>query len=235
MSESTPIGLSILVPAYNERATIRQVLEKVRTVRFPVRTEIVVVDDGSRDGTIEVLRELPSWDDVRVFFHEKNLGKGGAIQTALRQARGEVVVVQDADLELDPADLIPLFDSVHRGEAPVCYGSRFLGEVSHLQRLPTYWANRILNLVCNFINGIHLTDMNTCYKMMRTDVARRVKLVSRGFAMEPEITTKLARMGIRIREHPIRYRPRGKAEGKKIRAMDFFRYLAAMVRFRFCG
>ena len=235
MSDSASIGLSILVPVYNERNTIRQVLEKVRGVSFPVKTEIVVVDDGSRDGTIEILRGLPSWDDVRVLFHEVNKGKGGAIQTALRHARGEFVVVQDADLELNPADLLPLFDIVHRGAAPVGYGSRFIGDVSHLRRLPTYWANRVLNLVCNLINGLHLTDMNTCYKMMRTDVARRVNLVSRGFAIEPEITTKLARMGVRIREHPIRYRPRSKDEGKKIRAMDFFRYLVAMVRFRFAS
>lgn len=233
MSDSASIGLSILVPVYNEHNTIRQVLERVRGLRFPVRTEIVVVDDGSRDGTIEILRGLPAWEDVRVVFHEFNKGKGGAVQTALRHVRGEFVVVQDADLELDPTDLLPIFNIVRAGTTPACYGSRFLGDVSHLHRLPTYWANRILNLACNLINGIHLTDMNTCYKMMRADVARRVNLVSRGFAMEPEITTKLARMGVRIREHPIRYRPRGKEEGKKIRAMDCLRYLAAMVRFRF--
>jgi glycosyltransferase involved in cell wall biosynthesis len=232
MSDTHDIGLSILVPVYNERDTIRQVLEKVRGVRFPVKTEIVAVDDGSRDGSGDVLRSLPSWDDVRVFFHEKNAGKGAAIQTAMKHARGRLVVIQDADLELEPSDLLPLFETVQRGEAAVCYGSRFLGDNRHLRRLPTYWANRVLNLICNLINGLHITDMNTCYKMMRADVARRVNLVSRGFAMEPEITTKLARMGVRIREHSITYRPRGKEEGKKIRPFDFVRYLAAMVRFR---
>lgn len=224
--------LSILIPVYNERSTIRQVIEKVRAVPFPVTVEIIVVDDGSSDGSRDILRDLPAWDDVRVFYHEMNAGKGAAIQTALRHARGEYVVVQDADLELDPTDLLPLLAVVRTGRADVCYGSRFMRDRREFHRLPTYWANRALNLTCNLINGIHLTDMNTCYKMMRADVARNVNLVSRGFAMEPEITTKLARMGVRIHEHPIRYRPRGREEGKKIRSTDFFRYLGAMVRFR---
>ncbi len=227
------VGLSILIPVYNERHTIRQVLEKVRAVPFPVSREIVVVDDGSSDGTREVLRELPDWPDVQVHFHERNCGKGGAIQTALRHARGQYVVIQDADLELEPADLLPLLEVVRNGGEAVCYGSRFMGDVSHLRRLPTFWANRFLNLTCNLINGLHLTDMNTCYKMMRTDLARRIRLVSRGFAMEPEITTKLARMGVRIVERPVQYRPRSRADGKKIRPFDVARYLAAMVRFRF--
>ncbi len=232
MSSSESIGLSILMPVYNERGTIRQVLEKVRSVPFPVSREIVVVDDGSSDGTRELLRELPAWPEVRVHFHERNRGKGGAIQTALGHARGQYVVIQDADLELEPVDILPLFEAVRNGGASVCYGSRFIGDVRHLRRLPTYWANRFLNLACNLINGIHITDMNTCYKMMRTDLARRVRLVSRGFAMEPEITTKLARMGVRIAERPVQYRPRSREEGKKIRPFDVARYLAAMVRFR---
>lgn len=233
MNNPGEIGLSILMPAYNERATIRAVLDKVRNVPFPAAHEIIVVDDGSRDGTEEILRNLPPWEDVRVIFHEVNRGKGGAVQTALRHARGRFVVIQDADLELDPGDLIPLFAMVQRGDTPVCYGSRFLGDTRHLHHLPTYWANRVLNMICNLINGIRLTDMNTCYKMMRTDIARQINLVSRGFAMEPEITTKLARLGVRISEHPIRYEPRSREDGKKIRMWDFFRYLQAMIRFRF--
>ena len=225
--------LSILVPVFNERGTIHQIIEKIRETPFPTPTEIIIVDDGSTDGSTDVLRDLPDWDNVQVYYHEKNMGKGSAVQTALRHAVGEYVVVQDADLELDPKDIIPLFNIVQQGRAEVCYGSRFMRDTRHLRRMPTYWANRGLNLTCNLLNGIHLTDMNTCYKMMRMGVARRINLVSRGFAMEPEITTKLARMGVHIAEHPIEYRPRTTDDGKKIRSSDFFRYLTAMVRFRF--
>lgn len=225
--------LSILMPVYNEHKTIRMVIEKLRETPFPASTEIIIVDDGSTDGSTDALRELPDWDNVQVYYHEKNMGKGSAVQTALRHAVGEFVVVQDADLELDPKDIIPLLETVRQGRAEVCYGSRFMRDTRHLHRLPTYWANRGLNLTCNLLNGIHLTDMNTCYKMMRMDVARRINLVSRGFAMEPEITTKLARMKVHIAEHPIEYRPRTTDDGKKIRSGDFFRYLTAMVRFRF--
>jgi glycosyltransferase involved in cell wall biosynthesis len=232
MADSSPC-LSILIPVYNEQATIRKVLDKVLAVAFPVAIEIVVVDDGSKDGSAEELRSLPPMANVRAYFHEVNAGKGAAIQTALREARGQIVVIQDADEELNPADLLPLLQRVHAGGAPVCYGSRFLGDVSHLRWLPTYWANRILNGICNVLNGLSLTDMNTCYKMMRADIAMRLGLESRGFAMEPEITTKLARMGIEIVELPISYQPRQKTDGKKIRFSDFFKYIQAMIRFRF--
>jgi glycosyltransferase involved in cell wall biosynthesis len=228
-----PIGLSILVPVYNEARTIRQVLDRISRVSFPTRTEIVIVDDGSTDGTVQLLRELPSSPHVQAVFHERNQGKGRAIRTALEHARGEIVVVQDADEELNPEDLRPLYEIVSGSPGAVCYGSRFAGDVRSFHGQPTYWANRLLNAFCNLVNGLRLTDMNTCYKMMPADVARRLDITSRGFAMEPEITTKLARMGLTIVEHPITYRPRSKAEGKKIRFADFFRYLAAIIRFRF--
>ena len=225
--------LSILIPVFNERATIRQIIERVQAVDFRASREIIVVDDGSSDGTGEILASLPAWKEVRVFWHAANGGKGSAIQTALRQARGPFVVIQDADLELNPRDIIPLFEVVRSGAAAVCYGSRFMGDCRHLRHLATYWANRLLTLVCNLLNAQHLTDMNTCYKLMQTDIARRINLVSRGFAMEPEITTKLGRMGIGIVERPITYQPRSKAEGKKIRSIDLLRYLIAMLRYRF--
>ena len=232
-SPSAAPGLSILIPVYNEAPTIRAILDKVRAVPFPVEREIIVVDDGSTDGTRDALAALPTWSDVRVVLHEKNGGKGAAVQTALRHAQGEIVVIQDADLELEPSDLLPLLDVLRSGESDVCYGSRFLGDNRAFRRLPTYWANRILNGACNLINGLRITDMNTCYKMMRRDIALRIRLESRGFAMEPEITTKLARMGRRIVERPITYRPRGRAEGKKIRIWAFVEYLRALIRFRY--
>ncbi|RIK69852.1 MAG: glycosyl transferase [Planctomycetota bacterium] len=229
---SGPPVLSIIIPVFNEVNTVRQVIEKVRAVPFPDPFEILVVNDGSTDGSEQVLRELPAWEDVRVLHHARNAGKGAAVQTALREIRGQYVVIQDADLELNPHDMLPLYEKV-RGGAPVCYGSRFMGDNRRLHGRSTYWANRMLNMTCNLVNGIRLTDMNTCYKMMRADVARRLHLQSRGFAMEPEITTKLARLKVPIEELPISYIPREKSEGKKIRAMDFFRYLRAMGRYRF--
>lgn len=225
--------LSILIPVYNERATIGQVLEGVGVVDFGAAVEIVVVDDGSTDGTAALLDALPQRPGLRIIQHGRNSGKGSAIQTALSHARGRYVVIQDADLELDPRDLVRLFATVRDGGAPVCYGSRFAGDCRRFRGLPTYWANRLLTLACNLINGLHLTDMNTCYKMMRADVARQIRLASGGFAMEPEITTKLARLGVRIVERPIRYFPRTRAQGKKIHALDLLRYLLAMIRFRY--
>lgn len=226
-------SLSILIPVYNERATVLRVLEKVRAVPFPESIEIVVVDDGSTDGSCELLAQLPTEDGLQVIYHAQNAGKGAAIQTALSHARGRIVVIQDADEELEPLDLLPMYEIVRSRQGTVCYGSRFLGKRKGLNLRPIYMANRILNGLCNILNGLRLTDMNTCYKMMRVETARRLNLQSRGFAMEPEITTKLARMDVEIVEHPISYHPRARAEGKKIRATDFFRYLLAMVRFRF--
>ncbi len=233
MIDDTDIGLSILVPVFNECATIRGVLERVRAVAFPVITEIVVVDDGSTDGTTDVLRKLQDGERIRVLFHRANQGKGSAIRTALGHARGRIVVVQDADDELDPADLLPMFNLVSRGETAVCYGSRFSHCGGRFYWQPTYWANRFLTAACNVLNGLKLTDMNTCYKMMRMNVADQLEVISRGFAMEVEITTKLARMGISIIEHPISYFPRTRAEGKKIRLWDLVSYFWAMIRFRF--
>lgn len=232
---SSHFDLSILIPVYNEHATILQVIDKVLGIPLGAAFEIIVVNDGSSDGTTDALNSFATRPDVRIVHHERNAGKGAAIQTALRHARGRFVVIQDADLELDPRDIIPLYRVVSAGRALVCYGSRFMGDCSAFRAMPTYWANRFLTTTCNLLNGQHVSDMNTCYKMMRTDVARRINLVSRGFAMEPEITTKLARMGVPIVERPISYRPRSKAEGKKIRRRDLFNYLIAMLRFRFTG
>jgi glycosyltransferase involved in cell wall biosynthesis len=227
--------LSILIPVYNERTTVLRVIEKVRAVPFPDAFELVLVDDGSTDGSRELLRGLPASRDMQVHFHDANSGKGAAIRTALGHARGRIVVIQDADEELDPRDLLPMYEIVSSRRASVCYGSRFLGKANGFPLRPIYLANRFLNGISNLLNGLRLTDMNTCYKMMRVELARRLDIQSRGFSMEPEITTKLARMNVEIVECPVTYRPRARAEGKKIRAVDFVRYLAAMLRFRFSG
>ena len=200
-------SLSILVPVYNEASTILQVLRRVEQVEFPVPVEVVIVDDGSTDGSrglLDGLNMRASAIPMRVYFHEQNRGKGAAIQTALRYARGQISVIQDADLELDPQDIARLLERFLRDSLEVCYGSRFLERDASFYRLPTYWANRLLNLLCNVINQIWITDFNTCYKMLSTRVLRRLDLTSRGFAMEAEMTTKLALLGFRIHELPIR-------------------------------
>ena len=226
--------LSILVPVYNEVATVEQLLDRVVHVSFGVDREIVVVDDGSTDGSRAVLARLASLGLIRYFEHKRNRGKGAAVRTAVARARGRVLVVQDADLELDPADLPALLEPILKGETAVCYGTRFGHAVpASFRRLPTYWANRGLNGLSNVINGIGISDFNTCYKMMTADLMAQIDLEAEGFSMEPEITAKITRLGYRIVERPIRYTPRRRADGKKIRFQDLFAYLLAMVRYRF--
>lgn len=226
--------LSILVPVYNEVATVEQLVHCVAVVPFPIDREIVVVDDGSSDGSREILVRLAETNLITFVGHESNRGKGAAVQTALQHARGDVVVVQDADLELDPNDLPALLEPILSGDAEVCYGSRFMSTVPGSMRcMPTYWVNRVLNALSNLLNGINITDFNTCYKMVTTEVMSKLGIAQNGFAMEPEITAKIARLGYRIVERPVHYHPRTFAGGKKIRALDLFKYLAVMFRYRF--
>ena len=226
--------LSIIVPVYNEAATVERLLRRVRAVRFPVECEIIAVDDGSTDGSIDVLQSFAESANIVLVKREVNGGKGAAVRAALAHATGEVVVVQDADLELDPADLPSLLEPILSGETEVCYGSRFLSRTSWSMRLrPTYWANALLNGLSNFLNGLKITDFNTCYKMMPTQTMKRLDLTENGFAMEVDITAKLAKLGQHIVERPISYQPRSRRDGKKIRPRDLMGYLAAMVRYRF--
>lgn len=226
--------LSIIVPVYNEAATVERLLRRVRAVRFPVECEIIVADDASTDGSIDLVRSLAQAENIVLVERKVNGGKGAAVRAALARATGEVVVVQDADLELDPADLPTLLAPILSGVADVCYGSRFLSRATWSMRSrPAYWANVALNGLSNLLNGLKITDFNTCYKMMTTRTMERLDLSENGFAMEAEITAKLARLGQRIVERPISYRPRSKRGGKKIRPRDLIAYLTAMVRYRF--
>jgi SAM-dependent methyltransferase len=214
------LTLSVIVPVYNERVTVGRLLDKVRAV--PLRKEIVVVDDGSSDGTRELLREIEAaWGDdpqnrLRIVFHDKNAGKGAAIRTGIQHVGGDITLIQDADLEYDPDEYPQLIAPIVAGQAEVVFGSRFL---SGPHRVVFFWhamGNRLLTLLSNLFTDLNLTDMETCYKVFRTDVLKRIRLVSDRFGIEPELTAKVARLGCRIYEVPISYHGREYWEGKKI-------------------
>jgi len=228
--------LSILVPAFNEEGTIAQALDAIASVNLPVRKEIVIVDDASTDGTPEAVE---SWIarhpeiDVRLLRHGKNQGKGAAIRTALAAASGQIIVIQDADLEYHPADYPALIEPILAGQAEVVYGSRFAA-ASHCRpaSLRQWLANRFLTTLTNLLCMATLTDMETCYKAFRADVLRKVNLKSSRFEVEPEITVKLLRKGLSIHEVPISYRGRSRAQGKKISWRDGIQAVLAIIRYR---
>jgi len=223
--------LSVIVPVYNERTTVAEIVRRVRAVEVPLVVDVVVVDDGSTDGTDKVLSAIED-STVRVVTHHKNQGKGAAIRTGLAQARGDLVLIQDADLEYDPDDWPKLLDPVLKHKALVVYGSRFTGERKNM--MPLHWAgNRLLSLVTNVLYSSTLSDMETCYKLFDRRVLDGITVVSNRFDFEPEITAKVLRRGYRIYEVPISYAGREADEGKKITWRDGFGALRALVRFRF--
>ena len=223
--------LSIVIPVYNEIFTIREILRRVQAV--PLDKEIVIVDDGSTDGTRRVLAGITD-PNTRVILHEKNGGKGAAICTAAKAITGDAVVIQDADLEYNPAELPALLGFLERDEADVVYGSRFLGTRRSFM-FTHYIGNKVLNLITNVLFNVCLTDMETCYKMMRADAFRRLNLQSRGFELEPEITAKVILSGYRLVETPISFVGRDYAEGKKIRWTDGIWAIWALVYWRLFG
>ena len=232
---TTPELLSILVPVFNEARTVASVIDRLLTIELPVPREIIVVNDGSSDGTREVLDAFPiQGRAVRILHVEPNAGKGAAIRRGLQLARGTIIAIQDADLELDPAQLGALVAPVVAGETKVVYGSRFLAGRPDAPWL-TVLANRTLTLLTNLLFGARITDMETCYKIMRTDVARALELESNRFDIEPEITAKLLLSGHRILELPVYFKPRQRAEGKKIGWRDGFHALRVLAGYRFGG
>ncbi len=228
--EYTALAVSVLMPVYNERETIREIVERVRTAGK--HTELVIVDDCSTDGTRDVLIELEqTLPGVKVILHGYNKGKGGALKTAMLHATGDVLLIQDADLEYDPADYAQLLAPIERGEADVVFGSRFLAnpeqDPSFLHRL----GNRLLTGASNLMTGLRITDMETCYKVFRRDVLRGMTLRENRFGFEPEFTAKLARRKCRIQEVPVSYHSRGFHEGKKIGMKDALRALYCITRY----
>jgi glycosyltransferase involved in cell wall biosynthesis len=223
--------LSILMPVYNERERVERAIAEVLETELPVEFELVVVNDGSTDGTTEILRE-GNWDGrVRMFEHPENRGKGAAVQTALAQANGEYAAIFDADLEYDPGDLALLMPPLLDGRANACFGVRaFDGYTSH--SFLFVLGNKGVTLACNILFNVYLHDIMTCHKMIRTDVFRSLALRSPGFAIEPEITARLVQHGERIFEVPVHYRARSNEEGKKLTALDGFRVIGTLVRCR---
>lgn len=209
--------LSIVVPVYNEEKTVGAVIETLLAIDLPIAREILVVNDGSTDGTRQVLDSFPdSGERLRIVHSPSNGGKGTAIRIGFAHARGTIVAIQDADLELSPAELALLVMPILRGETVVVYGSRFLHGAPANAPWPSVAANRFLTALTNVLYGSRLTDMETCYKVMRTEVARALELEANRFDIEPEITAKLLRAGHQIVELPVGFEPRSRAQGKKI-------------------
>lgn len=229
--EPTPKLISVIIPVCNELLTLEEVVGRVLVLSYPI--EVIVVDDGSTDGTTERLQLIASNNEVHAIFHAKNLGKGAAIRSALPHASGEIIIIQDADLEYDPADIANIIRPIIEDRADVVYGSRFLIggglSVPWTHRI----ANKVLTQLSNSMTGLSLTDMETCYKAMQRKVVERLELCEARFGIEPELTAKIARQQCRILEVPISYTPRSVAAGKKVRFIDGIRAIWCICRYSY--
>ena len=222
--------LSVVMPVYNERTTIEEIIGRVLGV--PIRIQLIVVDDGSKDGTRDILTALQAKHGFVLIFQEKNQGKGAALRRGFAEASGDLVVIQDADLEYSPEEYPPLIELICQGRADVVYGSRFLGR--HRVFLFTHYAgNRALTLLTNILYNTMLTDMETCFKVMRAEVLRSMTLKSNRFGIEPELTAKIFKRGYRVYEIPITYDGRGYSEGKKITWRDGIVAIWTLLKYRF--
>jgi len=229
-SPAAPVALSVIVPAYNEAATLEPAVRRIRAI--PLAIEVIGVNDGSTDGTGALLDRLHGARLLdRVFHHPVNRGKGAAVRTGIAAATGLAIVVQDADLEYDPAELPGLLEPIRQGKTDAVYGSRFQGGPHRVLYFWHYVGNRFLTLLSNMFTNINLTDMETCYKLVRTDVLKTLPLVSERFGIEVELTARLAQVGARIWEMPISYSGRTYAEGKKITWRDGVAALSHIVRY----
>ena len=234
MIDKKTFKLSILIPCFNEKLTIISIIDEVRKSLKKnnfLNYEIVVIDDFSSDGTTQILKNIESDKDIAIFYHMQNQGKGSAIQTALKNITGDVVIVQDADLEYDPSDynklLLPFFET----NADIVYGSRFIGGGKYV-RIHFFWhylANKILTFICNIFINLNLTDMETGYKVFKSSALKSITLVEKSFSFEPEVTIKLAKKKFKFFEVPISYNGRSYEEGKKIGLKDAFIALKAII------
>ncbi|MCI0391786.1 MAG: glycosyltransferase family 2 protein [Acidobacteria bacterium] len=232
--QSPPL-LSILMPVFNEVQTIKEIINRVDAVDLgDVRKELIIVDDCSKDGTREILKELSQNSSHKIYFHGQNMGKGAALRTALTYAAGEIIIIQDADLEYDPAEYAELIKPILEGRADVIYGSRLSGaKVARAFNFWHYVGNKFLTLVTNLLYNSILSDMETCYKVFRADVIKNIQIKSNRFDFEPEITAKVLKRKHKLYEMPISYYGRDFSEGKKITWRDGFSAVWALIKYRF--
>jgi len=219
--------LTIIMPVYNEKATLPQIIARVLAV--PINKELIIVDDYSTDGTREVLKNYPN---IKIVLQPFNQGKGAALRAGFKEASGDYVIIQDADLEYDPQDYLKLISPINEGKAKVVYGSRFMGKHS-FSSVSHYWGNKALSLLTTLLYGAVLTDMETCYKLIPAKFIKNIKLNANRFDFEPEITAKILKNGYKILEVPIGYKGREFNEGKKISWKDGFAAIAALIKYRF--
>lgn len=225
------MNLSVIIPIYNEVESIETIIERVRNTKLT--NEIILVDDGSTDGTRDILKRIEGQADLRVILHEKNQGKGAAVRTGLFAAQGDVLLIQDADLEYDPREYPELLKPIQEGLADVVYGSRFLGKA---RRVTMFWhmvANKLLTFMTNILYNTILTDMETGYKVFRKEVIKDITIRSNSFNFEPEFTAKILKRKYRIFETPITFNPRDYSQGKKIKLHDAFEAVWTLLKYRF--
>jgi len=227
--------LSIVIPCFNEKDSIREIVDRVN--RTPIANkEIILVDDNSNDGTKEIIKKEIEQKVTKVIYHDKNMGKGAALRSGFKEVKGDIVIIQDADLEYDPKEYQRLIKPIIEKRADVVYGSRFVGSQEH--RVLYFWhmiGNKFLTLISNMLTNLNLTDMETCYKVFKKDVLDRISLEEDRFGFDPEITAKIAKLGCSIYEIGISYSGRTYAQGKKIGWVDGFRVLKAIVKYNLTG
>lgn len=222
--------ISVIIPVYNEKNSLLELLKLVENVDFGLEKEIILVDDCSTDGT----KDLYPGISHKVLYHEKNMGKGAALRDGIKEAKGDVIIIQDADLEYNPADYVPLVNLIKEDKADVVYGSRFLGEQNRGNFLfLSFVANKTLTFLTQILYGTKLTDMETCYKAFRSEIIKNIEIESNRFDFEPEITAKILKQNIRFSELPITYNARGVNEGKKINWKDGIQAIFTLIKYRF--
>jgi len=223
--------LSIIIPIYNEKETIMELLDRIKNVGLKKEYEILMIDDGSKDGTRELLEKLKDEKKYKIFFKDKNSGKGESLKLGFKNAVGDYVIVQDADLEYDPKDYLKLLDEIEKNKKTVVYGSRFMGNYKDMSSLH-YFGNQFLTLITNLLYGVKLTDMETCYKLFPRELIQNMKLRASRFEFEPEVTAKIIKKGYKIKEVPISYAGRSHSEGKKITWRDGFSAIFSLLKYR---